>query len=127
MEFFAKVASRGVDPDTLYERLTIEALPGYSPLIDKVLSVSSAARGEIYSFWGQFEITREKIRNGVRFALLNCPHAFVWTITVHPQQEVLIVHCTIDKEDEEKEFVESIEQFVAEWKESLAAGPGMPA
>jgi len=121
MEFFATAANRGVDANTLYERLTIEVLPEYSPSIDKVLSMSSASGGEIYSIWGQFEITREKIRNGVRFALLNCPHAFVWTVTVHPQQDVLIVHCTIDKQDEEPEFVESIEQFVAEWADSLAA------
>ena len=120
MEFFAKADNHGVDATTLYERLTIEALPEYTPSIDNVLSMNSESRGEIYSNWGQFDITREKIRNGVRFALLNCPHAFVWTITVHPQQDVLIVHCTIDKEDEEPEFVESIEQFVAEWADSLA-------
>ena len=121
MEFFAKVARRGINPDTLYQHLTIGALPEYSPSIEKVLSTSSDSRGEIYSHWGQFEVTREKIRNGVRFALLNCPHAFVWTIAVHESPGMLVIHCTIDKEDEDREFVESIEQFVAEWKESLTA------
>jgi hypothetical protein len=119
MEFFAKAHNRCIDSNTLFDRLTIEALPGYSPSIDKVLSISSSSRGEIYSIWGQFEISREKIRNGVRFALLNCPHAFAWTISIHDQLNILVVHCTIDKEEADMDFVESIQQFVAEFADNL--------
>ena len=120
MEFFAKVDNRGIDSNTLFDRLTIDVLPEFSPSIDKVLTISSSLKGEIYSIWGQFEVSREKIRNGVRFALLNCPHAFAWTIAVHDHLDVLVVHCTIDKEEEDREFVESIQQFVADLAQSLA-------
>jgi len=121
MEFFAKIENRNIDAQTLFERLTIEVLPEYCPSIDKVLSLSSSFSGEIYTMWGQFEVSRERIRNGVRFAFLNCPHAFVWTIAAHEQPGVLVIHCTIDKEEEDKEFVESIQQFVTDWAESLTA------
>jgi len=119
MEFFAKAHNRCIDSNTLFDRLTIEALPEFSPSIDKVISIDSSSRGEIYSIWGQFDISREKIRYGVRFALLNCPHAFAWTIAVHEHLDVMVVHCTIDKEEVDSEFMESIQQFVTDLANGL--------
>ena len=33
----------------------------------------------------------------------------------------MVIHCTIDKREEEEEFVESIQQFMADWAEGLEA------
>ena len=119
MEFFAEVLNQHTDTEALSDRLTIANLPVYCASIDQVLSQENDAAGEIYCVWGQFKVSRERIRKGVRFALLNCPHALAWTITCHNYGQDVIVHCTIDKREEEKEFVESIQQFVADWAAGL--------
>ena len=114
MEFFEEVERQGVDIEELKDLLQISALPSHCRSIDSVISENHNV-GEIYCVWGQFNISREVIRNGVRFALLDCPHAFVWTITYHEDRNMLVVHCTIDDREEDEEFVESILEFVSDW------------
>lgn len=120
MEFFEEVTNRAVTAEELQDLITIARLPELCSSIDSVLSVESPGRGEIYCVWGQFQISREKIRNGVRIALLNCPHALAWTVAAHARENAVVIHCTIDDREEEEEFVESIEQFVRDWAEGLA-------
>lgn len=119
MEFFAEVAHQVMGVDELARRLTITSLPDVCASIDTVLSQSDDAHGEIYCLWGQFSVSRQRVKNGVRFALLDCPHALAWTITLQDQGRSIVVHCTIDKREEAQEFVESIEQFVADWADGL--------
>ena len=121
MEFFAQLTNQVICVDGLAERLTISSLPVLCASIDSVLSQSSENEGEIYCLWGQFNVARERIRNGVRFTLLNCPHALAWTVTYHASTQEVVIHCTIDKREEEEEFVESIQQFMADWAEGLEA------
>lgn len=71
--------------------------------------------------WGLFQVSREKIRNGVRLALLNCPHALAWTVAVKNEQGLVVIHCTIDDASADEEFVETIEQFVDDWAQGLEA------
>ncbi len=120
MEFFGEVSNRAVTAEELQDLITIARLPELCSSIDSVLSIESPERGEIYCVWGQFQISREDIRNGVRFALLNCPHALAWTVAAHGRENGVVIHCTIDDREEEEEFVESIEQFVRDWVEGLA-------
>ncbi|MCB1755095.1 MAG: hypothetical protein KDJ38_06215 [Gammaproteobacteria bacterium] len=122
MEFFAELTGQNTETELLQELLTIKRLPEFCPLIDTVLSIQSPEKGEIYCLWGQFLVSRQMIRNGVRFALLNCPHALAWTITVHDDSRTIVIHCTINGKHEAQEFVESIEQFVEAWAEGLQRG-----
>lgn len=119
MEFFAEIEDQNVSPEWVYELVTIARLPELCDSIDSVILVQSENIGEIYCVWGQFQVSREKIRNGVRVALLSCPHALAWTVAVKKEEGVLVVHCTIDDKTAEAEFVESIEQFVSDWKQGL--------
>jgi len=114
MEFFEELESQGVEIEAIKDLLRISALPGYCRSIDSVISENHNV-GVIYCVWGQFNISREVIRNGVRFALLDCPHALAWTVTYHEDRNMLVVHCTIDDQEEGKEFIESIQEFVSDW------------
>ena len=121
MEFFEEIQNPGVDAEALKEHLQISALPGYCESISTVISDSKSI-GEIYTVWGQFSVSRQEIRNGIRFALIDCPHAFAWTITHHDNRNRLLVHCTINDREEDEEFIESIRDFVSEWGAGLSNG-----
>jgi hypothetical protein len=114
MEFFAEIEQNEIEIEVLRDRLQIATLPGHCKSIDTVIC-DDGNRGEIYCIWGQFSVSREPIRNGVRFALLDCPHALAWTVAYHAKRRTLVVHCTIDDREEERDFVESIERFVSDW------------
>jgi len=118
MEFFEEIGYPDIDVETLKDRLQIASLPVHCQSIDTVI-VDHADQGEIYCLWGQFTVSRESIKNGVRFALLSCPHALAWTVAYHASDAKLAVHCTIDDRQESEEFVQSIEQFVADWAVGL--------
>jgi hypothetical protein len=119
MEFYAEIEGQAISPESLYELVTIARLPELCASIDSVVSVQSARTGEIYCVWGQFDVSRDRIRNGVRLALLNCPHALAWTIAAKQEDGTVVVHCTIDDRQAEEEFVETIEQFVNDWASGL--------
>ena len=123
MEFFEEVERKSIEIEALKDLLQISALPSLCNSINSVISENHNV-GEIYCVWGQFNISREVIRNGVRFALLDCPHALAWTITYHENRNMLVVHCTIDDREEDEEFVETIQQFASDW--SLGLGNALP-
>jgi len=118
MEFFQEVELANIDINNLKKLLTISSLPHFCDSIDSVLSEQSH-EGEIYCVWGQFNIRREVIKYGVRFSLVNCPHALAWTITYNEQKNEIVIHCTIDKKDQDKDFVQSIHQFVTDWEKGI--------
>ena len=68
MEFFRFLDS--TRPAEWLGQIGIGDLPACCASIDRVLSVQGD-RGVIYCLWGEFEVRREVIRNGVRFSL---PH-----------------------------------------------------
>lgn len=119
MEFFTELPRQTLTGDRLYTLITIDRLPQICASIDSVISVQSSELGEIYCVWGLFQVSRTRILNGVRFALLNCPHALAWTVAVHESTNLIVIHCTIDDQESDPEFVESIEQFVADWARGL--------
>lgn len=114
MEFFEEIENREIEVEWLRDQLRIENLPVLCKSIDTVIS-DNGIKGEIYCVWGEFTVSREPIKNGVRFALLNCPHALAWTVAYHANRKTRVVHCTIDDREEDQEFVESIKQFVSDW------------
>jgi hypothetical protein len=126
MEFFA-TAAVALDEAELHRRLTIGNLATLCGSIDRVLHEDGDA-GEISSLWGQFRVHREPIRAGVRFSLPRCPNALAWTITGGTDgPEPVVIHCTINRRDHDPDFVESLRQFVEDWRigiEEHAAGGG---
>lgn len=117
MEFFA-TAHRDWTADQLREAITGPRLAECCDSIDRVLEWDSERdTGKIYCLWGQFEVRRESIRDGVRFTLPGCPNALAWTVTAEP--EGMLVHCTINRREHDPDFIESIEMFVEEWRVGL--------
>ena len=111
MEFFQEVHSARTDIMSLKNLLSINNL---TILCDSISTLSGQKddEAEIYCIWGSFNVKREEIRYGVRFSLLNCPHALAWTITYDEPNKNLIIHCTIDKTETDSDFVDSIHDFV---------------
>lgn len=90
--------------------------------IDKVLSHHSD-RGGIYFVWGEFKAHRELISQGVRFTLSDCPNAVQWTITTAADDPGCgRIHCTIDPPQHDPDYVDSLQQFVDDWKQGLESG-----
>ena len=120
MEFFQKIKKANVKINVLKKLLTIKSLPNFCDSIETVLSEQNQ-EGEIYCVWGQFNIKREVIKYGVRFSLLNCPHALAWTITCDESENNIVVHCIINKKEQDNDFVQSIHKFVADWGRGIEA------
>ena len=90
--------------------------------IDKVLS-HEGDRGDIYCVWGEFKVHREIIRQGVRFSLPACPNAFQWTVsTAIDNPGYVRIHGTIDRPQHDPDFIETLQQFVDDWKQGLESG-----
>jgi hypothetical protein len=119
LEFFATSEVEAKEMD-LQRRLTVGALAELCDSIDSVLR-DEGDEGEIYCVWGQFRVRREPIRGGVRFTLPRCPNALAWTVTGGEEGESgpVVIHCTINRRGHEPEFVESIRQFVNDWRRGL--------
>jgi hypothetical protein len=118
MEFLytADVSASGAD---LKERVTIGDLPHWCASIEKVLSDEKES-GEIFCVWGSFRINREELTQGVRFTFPRCSNALQWTVTRGPQSN-LIIHLTINRIEHDPDYVDSIKQFMEDWKAGLEA------
>ena len=119
MEFYAHL-NKPHSPAYLQQSLTIDGLPRFCASIDKVLE-SADDRGRIYCVWGEFSVHRENINGGVRFSLPSCPNAVAWTVTSGhaPEPQQTVVHFTINRPQHDQDFIDSIEVFVADWKQGL--------
>lgn len=121
MEFFQEVHHPGLAISRLRQSLTIENLPNLCASISAA-SPRSESEGELYCLWGSFSVRRDEIRNGVRYALVECPHALAWTVTLDEAREHVVIHCTIDKTQPDPEFAESIHAFIADWADGVREG-----
>ena len=119
MEFFKEVHSPDLKLAHLKNLLAINSLAELCVSINTVTELKEN-EGDIYCLWGAFKVRREEIRYGVRFSLLDCPHALAWTVTYDAKSQNIVIHCTIDKTETDPDFVESIHEFVADWSNGLA-------
>jgi len=121
MEFFAMIIIPASVAD-LHRRLTISELPRWCGSIEKVLS-DAMSSGEIYCVWGTFLTHREDVCQGVRFSLPECPNSLQWTVTTGQPPDPLhtVIHVTINRAEHDQDFIDSIQQFVADWKTGLEA------
>ena len=118
MEFYNKTSRENPGIERLHALLRLDRLPELCASIESI-TVHSAGTGSLYCLWGAFDVSREELRCGARFSLLNCPHALTWTVSYDASAQELIVHCTIDKTRVEPDFAESIQLFVDDWAAGL--------
>ena len=52
---------------------------------------------------------------------MSCPNALQWTVTAG---NGVAVHCTIRRTEHDPDFIESLEQFVENWRIGLESGIG---
>lgn len=118
MEFYRRV-NNATYFDRLQSLLTIADLSGCCGSIYEVMH-DDGDHGEINCIWGVFIIHREVIKKGVRFTMPGCPNALAWTITSENNDTEILFHLTINRDEHEQEFIESIEDFVDDWADALA-------
>jgi len=118
MEFF-KIAHISWDEQQIQNQVTVSSLENYCESI--VVLEANGEEGEIGTVWGEFQVARQQIRGGIRFALLDCPNALAWTITTGfpPEPNAVVIHGTINRTEHDQDFIESIETFLQEWQAGL--------
>ena len=133
MEFYA-LAEVALSPEALQEKITLEALPELCESF-AIVDCLEGNSCQVESVWGRFQVTRQEINGGLRFTMPTCPNCFSWTITTGfpPAPEKVVIHGTINRPEHEEWFIESMEEFVEQWKaglernitgqENRAAGP----
>ena len=112
MEFF-KIVDVVTTESELQDSLSLEYLEGFSNQLFN-LGKPTAKQSTIGGVWGEFTLSREKIKGGLRFALLECPNALCWTLTTGypPDRDALVVHLTINRQQKKQEFLDEIEDFL---------------
>lgn len=118
MEFF-EVIDKQVSEAIIQEKITPKTLEKFTEsmfLLEKIGNDFSCG-----TLWGEFIVSYDKIKGGVRFALLDCPNALQWTITTGfpPEESKILIHLTINRNQKPKEFIEEIQEFLEEWIKSL--------
>lgn len=112
MEFF-KVIPVSTTEAELQKQLALSNLENFS---NQIFGLGQLNETEINTggLWGEFTLTCQKIKGGVRFTLLECPNALCWTVTTGypPERASIILHLTINRIQKQAEFVEEIEEFL---------------
>lgn len=122
MEFFATVRVP-VSAEDL-QRITTEKLPKLCPSIERLVAVHGDDHARAWTVWGEFDVHRLCIVGGVRFVLADCANALTWSLTsgLPPEPDDVVVHATINRTTQDPDFIETIEDFVDEWRRALEAG-----
>ena len=112
MEYFRFIKIKTQDT-IIQNKLTIANLELMSNEIF-VIGDQNKTEANIGGVWGEFTLTRTLIRGGLRFALVECPNALTWTITtgINPDPDVIVVHLTINRQQQKESFIEEIEEFL---------------
>lgn len=112
MEFFRIIKIHTQDY-IIQKALTLEHLVLISNEIF-VIGNQTTTEAQIGGIWGEFTLTRAAIKGGLRFALLECPNALAWTITtgLNPEPDTIVIHLTINRQEQKEEFIEEIDEFL---------------
>ncbi len=118
MEFF-KIVNIEASQEWIHENITINNLEKITEtnfVIEKKGDDAS-----IGTLWGEFDLSYDKINGGVRFALTSCPNALAWTITTGypPERSKIIIHATINRTQKPQEFIDEVNDFIADWESGL--------
>ena len=118
MEFY-RIIEKQIKQEQLQEKISPQRIEEFTESMLFLENVENNFKG--LTLWGEFNISYDKINGGVRFSLLDCPNALTWTITAGfpPEQNKIILHCTINRTQIAIEFVEEITDFLDEWEMGL--------
>lgn len=119
MEFFRTIKIKTQD-NIIQKALTLEHLELISNEIF-VIGNQTTSETQIGGIWGEFTLTRAIIRGGLRFALVECPNALAWTITtgLNPEPDTIVIHLTINRQEQKEEFIEEIDEFLDDQSKCL--------
>jgi len=119
MEFFA-FADTVWDAKELRAHLHMDNLTALCPTLEKKI-VTANGRDRFYTIWGEFDVVCQEIIGGYHFFMPKCQNSIVWTITTDlpPNPQQISIHATINRTEQDPDFVETLEDFVAEWKAGL--------
>jgi len=119
MEFY-RTAHCDIDAEEIQKTITITELPRFCASIYEVLD-HAGEYGEINTLWGALIVNREPIKGGLRFTLPGCPNTVAWTVTsrLPPDHDTVDVYLTIRRNDNDDDFMGSIDEFVDDWKHGL--------
>lgn len=112
MEFF-RIVNVNTNEDQIQKFLRLTDLEALSTQLF-VLENKSDREAMIGGVWGEFLLSREIIKGGLRFALTDCPNALAWTITTGypPARRSIVIHLTINRERKHPDFMEEVEEFL---------------
>ena len=112
MEYFRIIKLKSTEHN-IQNQLTLSNLDELSTEIFN-LDEPSEKEASIGGIWGEFTLSLSKIKGGLRFSLIECPNALCWTITTGypPDPESIIIHLTINRQENNKEFIEEITEFL---------------
>lgn len=118
MEFFIK-SDLFLNQQEIQDQISIEEIDQFCDSI--FLLKHSEETAHVATSWGEFDLSRQEITGGVRFALTSCPNALAWTITsgYPPDPEKIVIHLTINRTEKSEEFVQSVIDFGHEWRQGL--------
>jgi len=118
MEFF-RIIDKQTTEETIQNTITPQTLEYFTKSMFLLEEKNGFFNGA--TLWGEFEISYDKIKGGIRFALLNCPNALAWTITTGfpPERTKIVLHATINRTQKPSEFLEEVEEFLNEWEAGL--------
>ena len=118
MEFF-KIIDKHITEAIIQDEISPEHLEKFTESMFLIEAVGN--NFSCGTLWGEFIVSYDKIKGGVRFAFLNCPNALQWTITTGfpPEINKIVVHLTINRNQIPAAFIEEIQEFLEEWSKGL--------
>ena len=118
MEFF-KIINRQVSEKLIQDKISPETVENFTETMLFLERSNTDFKG--LTLWGEFCISYDQIKGGVRFTLLDCPNGFSWTITTGfpPEPNKVVLHSTINRTQKQDEFIEEIHEFMDEWEAGI--------
>lgn len=112
MEYFRLIKIKTTE-EILQNQLTLSNLDKISTEFFN-LNDPNEKEANIGGIWGEFTLSRHKIKGGIRFSLIECPNALCWTITTGypPDPESIVIHLTINRQEKNIDFIEEVEDFL---------------
>ena len=120
MEFF-KIIDRQVSEKIIQDKINPKSVENFTETMLYLEDSDTNFKG--LTLWGDFLISYDIIKGGVRFTLLDCPNGLSWTITTGypPDRTKIVLHATINRTQKPEEFIEEIHEFMDEWETGLMA------
>lgn len=112
MEFF-RFIEINTEESVIQDKLTLNNFKSISNQIF-ILESFDDVQAKIDGLWGEFTLTRQTIKGGLRFSLIECPNALTWTITTgfDPNPDAIVLHLTINRVSHKKSFIDEINSFL---------------